>query len=218
MNADDEKVVNIYLNREERFKNSTNNECQAYIINSHDKMLQEYNSMKRELEYANNKIYELEGENDRLEKSLINLRGFVKNLSEMNKVNRNLYKKYAEFQNETRTLLMNQYAIVHQFTYDMYLDTAFVLAICAILYWFKFISMIDLIFTLTFKFGMFTVKICNYQKYMPYIKNIFKKINLNDTPYYDVSKKMLPKIQVIQDELKNIEAGNNFLNDLIDLQ
>ena len=49
-------------------------------------------------------------------------------------------------------------------------------------------------------------------------KNIYSEIPLDNSRYHKVCKKYMPVIDEVKAELAELEKGNDFLNDLIDVQ
>ena len=98
------KGVSIYLSENDKIgsRNSQSDSSTAYILRSHDNMLESYTKMKSELEVVTGEKFILEEENERMEKSLSNLKGFVKNLAIMRRLNSELLKKYIKYQNDTK--------------------------------------------------------------------------------------------------------------------
>ena len=120
MNSDsNSKQINIYLSDADKTEmnkkavESTENMSQQYIILSHDKMRIANEQLSEKLAELQRKCEELEEDNESMEKTVMNLKGFVKNIGEMNKLNIQLKKTYAKFQNESRNLIVDNYNTIY---------------------------------------------------------------------------------------------------------
>lgn len=223
--SEESKHINIYLNEvdKEQLKKSYNdNPAQTYILISHDKMLKEYNQMKIKLKEIEDVKTALETENERHEKSLSNLRGFVKNLAEIKQLHENLVKKYSMYQNDTRNILIDQYKLVYELISNICIYLIFTFLVYIILWGLGYISNNGL-FSICVIHGSKLVKDWGeYKKEIPYFKSIKFNLNIKDTLYHTMACGYLPGIQEIKIKLKDIEKGNDFLSDplheLIDIQ
>jgi hypothetical protein len=218
------KGVSIYLSENDKIvsRNSQSDSSTAYILRSHDNMLESYTKMKSELEAVNGEKFILEEENERMEKSLSNLKGFVKNLAIMRRLNSELLKKYIKYQNDTKNLLMEQYEITASVVYDNVMELILILVIYLFLYYFGLVRFIEMVLFIVLKGSFNLVKWTIYTRQLPYIKMAFKCIDIVDTKLYIIEQKNKQYINDRMTELKEIEKANEFLtdplNELIDLQ
>lgn len=220
-NQEELKHINIYLTDRENTilkKSSADNMSQSYIIQSHDKMSRDYALMKQRLDAIQSEKDLLEEYNDRLEHGRTNLMGFVKNLVLMKRLNEDLSKKYAKFQDETSILLVGQYELLYEFLYIIHIELLMIMVMMLFLWYFRFIRVSDLLFTIVVK-GI--ALLYRYYKF-PLIGGIGQSYAIKDTPYHTIKQKYLDGIKEKYNEIKELENGNLFLSDtlteLIDLQ
>jgi hypothetical protein len=218
------KGVSIYLSENDKIgpRNSQSDLSTAYILRSHDNMLESYTTMKSELESVNGEKFILEEENEHMEKGLSNLKGFVKNLAIMRRLNSELLKKYIKYQNDTKNLLTEQYEMTASVVYDNVIELILILIMYLFLYYFGLVRFIEMVLFIVLKGSFYLVKSTMYKIQLPYIKNIFKSIDIADTKLYIIEQKNKQYIIDRMTELKEIEKANEFLtdplNELIDLQ
>jgi Asp-tRNA(Asn)/Glu-tRNA(Gln) amidotransferase C subunit len=204
--------VNIYLSNSEVTslnELSEKNMTQVYIIKTNDKLRKDQSIMSQIISSRDIKISELEDDSERMEISITNLRGFVKNFGEMNKINEQLVKKYTTFQDKTRILLADKYNVILHIKWFQY-GTLFVCGLLNIIIWlFNIIS-----------FGMALSSVLIYWTLM--LTFMFKfhefRQDIKNTEYFILYHRCQPSIKELEEDLKKIKKGNDFLNDLIDLQ
>lgn len=223
----EQQPINIYLSRTEKTNlskttDNSSNASQAYIIASHDKMLRDYNRIKEDLSIMTAERDMLEEENERMEKSLTNLKGFVKNLALMNGLNKTLVKKYTKYQNDTYILLVEQYELVFHLIHDVMMELLLLFLIYISLWYFGFISFLDVVGVAMFKGTITAYKWTFYKTKVQHIKNIRSPPKIEDTKFHNIRKKNMNSIDEKLGEIKELESGNAFLsdplNELIDVQ
>lgn len=218
------KGFSIYLSENDKIKtmDSQSESSTAYILRSHDNMLESYTKMKSELESLKNEKFILEEENARMEKSLSNLKGFVKNLAIMCRLNSEILSKFIKYQDDTKNLLIDQYKITSVIVYDNVTELILILIMYLFLYYFGLVRFFEILLFILFKSSFNLVKWTLYRRKLSYIKNIFKNIDIADTKLYIIERKNKQYIKNRMTELKEIEKANEFLtdplNELIDLQ
>jgi hypothetical protein len=222
--VDDSRLVNIYLSKAEKEtinnkKNkSTSNMSQAYLIQSYDKMRQEYDELKIELAEKISLCDSLEEDNARMEKSITNLRGFVKNIAEINRMNERLKKIYMKFQVDTDAILIKNYNLIYRLVYDKFITLVITACLCIVLWYFNILNFMSIFVVLIMDFTLAIISIASFKGEFLYIKNIKVYPKVEDKEYYIVCKKYMTVINDITASLKDAEKGNDFLIDLIDLQ
>lgn len=218
------KHINIYLSDTDKTDMSKNaakshdNMSHQYIILSHDKMRVEYDLMTRDLAILRVRHDELEEESERMEKTITNLKGFVKNIGEMNKLNSQLKKSYSNFQNETRTIAMSNYSTIYWLVCDKVLSL-FVLFTMYVMLWFmNCVTFVDITLATVLDILVIGLTMYSFREEFSFIKYSWAAPKLSDTPYKVIHQKYMPVINEKMSELAELEKGNEFLNDLIDLQ
>lgn len=221
---DSSKHINIYLSPDDKSRmdakkvESPENMSQAYLIQSYDKMRREFDTLKIELGEKTRECETLEEDNERMEKTVTNIKGFVKNLGEMYKKNDQLKKRYSKFQNETSILLADSYNTIYRLVCDKVCTLLTIMGICLILWYFNCMTFSDIVFTATLDLSLMAVSLYTFRLECSYIKDIRVTPNIKDTKYHILRQKYMPVINDLDAELTELEKGNEFLNDLIDMQ
>lgn len=225
MNSDsNSKQINIYLSDADKTEmnkkavESTENMSQQYIILSHDKMRIANEQLSEELAELQRKCDELEEDNERMEKTVMNLKGFVKNIGEMNKLNIQLKKTYAKFQNESRNLIVDNYNTIYKLLCDKAVSMCIIFIVYMILWFMNCVSFVDVVLSVTLDsvLIMFTFRSFRYE--CSYVKDIRYAPDIKDTKYHAIHHKYATVISEKMSALAEIEKGNEFFNDLIDMQ
>ena len=201
--------VNIYLSNvevERLNKKPTENMAQVYLIQNNDKMKKDQIAMEKIIQRHEDKINELEDEIERLETSAVNLRGFVKNVGEMNKINNQLSSTYKTFQEKTGSLLKDQHIVIQSVGTHQILSFASIISLMFILWWFNGVDFSHVVFEISMQGAIFASFYINFNKHFSDAKH-----------YIALQKKYNAIIKESHDELKEAEKGNDFLNDLVDL-
>lgn len=225
MNSDsNSKQINIYLSDADKTEmnkkavESTENMIQQYIILSHDKMRIANEQLSEELAELQRKCDELEEDNERMEKTVMNLKGFVKNIGEMNKLNIQLKKTYAKFQKESRNLIVDNYNTIYKLLCDKAASMCIIFIVYIILWFMNCASFVDVVLSVTLNAAliMFTFRSFRYE--CSYVKDIRYAPDIKDTKYHAIHHKYATVISEKMSALAEIEKGNEFFNDLIDMQ
>lgn len=226
MNADsNSKQINIYLSDADKTEmnkkavESTENMIQQYIILSHDKMRIANEQLSEELAELQRKCDELEEDNERMEKTTMNLKEFVKNMRKMNKLNIQLKKTYAKFQNESRNLIVDNYKTIYRLLIDKAASLCGFFIVYMILWFTNCASFVDVVIISmpNFILNMFTFR--SFYNECSYVKGIrYVLLDIKDTKYHVIHNKYAPVISEKMSALAEIEKDNEFLNDLIDMQ
>ena len=222
--GDRNERVNIYLSASDnerliaRGGESNGNLTQVHLIQSNDKLRRGQDDMRLSLAANLNKIADLEDEEDRLEKSIVNLRGFAKNLGAMNRINEKLVKKNMAFQGKTRALLSDKYDSLYRIMcHHVFMLIGFVVGMF-ILWMFNFVEFGTCVSEVTLHGTIVMVFMFTFREEFQHVKSIRGVMDLKDTEYYTLYKRCQPSITELEEELKDIKKGNDFLNDLLDRQ
>jgi hypothetical protein len=218
------KQINIYLSDVDKTEmnkkaiESSENMSQQYIILSHDKMRIDRDLLNDELAELRRKYDELEDDNDQMEKTIINLKGFVKNIGEMNKLNSQINNTYSKFQTESRNLIIDNYNIIYKLIRTTAVSIGVIFIVYIILLFMNYVTMSDIgiLVALYGTLALFIVP--SFYNKCPYVKDIRYVLKIKDTDYHIIHHKYHHIICDKMMELTKIENGNAFLNDLIDMQ
>lgn len=228
--VEDSRLFNIYLSTKDTptenisvVQAARNNagkytSSQQYIIQRFEHMSKAYEQTKDELTEASIRCDLLEEDNERMEKSITNLRGFVKNMAEMNRMNDKLKKKYDKFQSETKDLLVVNYTLVYQLVYDRLFMTSIVAILCVLLCYFNYMTLRNVSIIIFLEFTLMFITFTSFREECSFIKSIRVSPHIKDTKYQVLHQRYMATIKEISVELHDAEKGNDFLNDLIDLQ
>lgn len=225
MNSDsNSKQINIYLSDADKTEmnkkavESTENMSQQYIILSHDKMRIANEQLSEELAELQRKCDELEEDNERMEKTVMNLKGFVKNIGEINKLNIQLKKTYAKFQNESRNLIVDNYNTIYKLLCDKAASMCIIFIVYVILWFMNCVSFVDVVLSVTLDAVLIMFTFRSFCNECSYVKDIRYAPDIKDTKYHAIHHKYASVISEKMSALAEIEKGNEFINDLIDMQ
>jgi hypothetical protein len=201
--------VNIYLSDTELKDNTS--DCtpslyKQYIITQNNKMLKERDTMQDELNDIKIDLQEITEENERNEKTIINLKGFVKNLGEINKIQTILNKSHKLYQRDTSQLLMANY---RAYMTLLLIFVGFVL--CSIFVHLMNSSLLVVLLDITYLITLFVFR---YEIKTAWFNNLYQK----NKKYDKLVAQWTTALRNYQKELGELNAGNDFLNDLIDVQ
>jgi hypothetical protein len=199
----------------------TNNLMHEYIISSQIETNKENNLLKKEIKDLTNEKNSIEDDNERMEKSLINLKGFVKNFAMLSNLNKKLNKIEENNKKEIKAFyIYTNFLLVY--------DISFMCKINLILNLLLYILMYNDYISL---YTIYTIYIILYTPF--HIKFLFMNYN-NDKDkvpengdtriinYNNYIKKYKNEINEIKSEIKEIVSGNAFLSstmiELIELQ
>ena len=228
--SEDSRLFNIYLStkdnptgthdadkHQKKFDRKTNS-SQQYIIQRFEQMSKSYDELKQELAEKCMLCDSLMADNESMEKSITNLRGFVKNMAEMNRMNEKLKKKYAKFQSETKDLLVVNYNLIYKLAYDKLVMAGIMVILCALLCYFNCLTLRNASLMIFMEFTLMYITFSSFKQECSFIKSISAYPNIKNTKYQVLHQKNMPSIKEISEELHDAEKGNDFLNDLIELQ
>ena len=225
MNSDsNSKQINIYLSDADKTEmnkkavESTENMSQKYIILSHDKMRIANEQLSEELAELQRKCDEFEEDNERMEKTVMNLKGFVKNIGEMNKLNIQLKNTYTKFQNESRNLIVDNYNTIYKLLCDKVASMCISFIVYMILWFMNCASFVYVVLLVTLDAALIMFTFLSFCNEFSYVKDIRYAPDIKDTKYHVIQHKYAPVISEKTSALAKIEKGNEFLNDLIDMQ
>jgi len=156
MNSDsNSKQINIYLSdvdnteMDKKAVESTENMSQQYIILSHDKIRIANEQLSEELAELQRKYDELEEDNECTEKIDMNLKGFVKNIGEMNNLNIQFNKTYTKFQKESHNLIVDNYNTIYMLLCGKAASMCIIFNVYMILWFMNCASFVDVVLSVT---------------------------------------------------------------------
>lgn len=196
-----DRPVNIFLSEHEMKSMKDANDATEYLIMQNNKILQERDRMKEELARTKARLDDIIEDADRDEKRIINLKGFAKNLAELNATRITMADYYRLYQNDTARLLKHQYE-----EYTFLVLTMLGLFLCELL---------SLVFGATgITFVMFVIALI-FMRHM--IKSVWSDVlNGKNLRYDDLVLKWVDIIRGCKKDVKEITKGNDFLDELID--
>ena len=161
---------------------------------------------------------ELDEDNESMKETVMNLKVFVKNIGEMNKLNIQIKKTYEKFQNESRNLIVDNYNTIYKLICAKAVLMCIIFIVYVFLRFMNCVSFLDVVLSVTLYAAliMFTSRLfCNE---CSYVKDIRYAPDIKDTKYHVIHNKYTPVISEKMAALAEIEKDNEFLNDLIDIQ
>jgi len=197
--------VNIYLSDAE-MKESKSSDGMEYIIAQNNKMVAERDEMKLQIILITTELREITEENEQNEKTIINLKGFVKNLGEINKSHIEISNYRRLYQKDTAALLKSNY--------NMY---------AALIFMFVAILMCEVVVHLICSFAFTVFVDITYMSVIVMMRHEIKDawrntIHKKNKKYDELCRNWVSVLCESQKELKALNDGNDFLNDLIDVQ
>ena len=136
----------------------------------------------------------------------------------MNRINESLAKKYSAFQGRTRILLTDNYNALYYIAIHQVIILFGFVGMFIIFWWFNIVTfgyaVLESILQ-GFLVGGFLFK---FRKEFQHVKSVIHQPDFKTTEYFTLYQKCQPGITELEEELKEIKKGNDFLNDLIDLQ
>ena len=196
---------NIYLSDNELKSMKNKEDATEYLILQNNKILKERDEMKEELNIIKSQLEEMTEESERYEKSIINLKGFAKNLGEMHKYQVSLDEYRRLYQKETANLFKQQYK-----------EYSALILLMLVMFIGELLALI---------FGdVFRIVILLSQFILLVITRYVIKEVCSDTmhgtnkKYDELVSKWTGILCDCKKEIYDITKGNDFLNDLIDIQ
>lgn len=210
--------VNIYLSTTDTQKlenGSSKNEM--YLIMTYDKMRQDYDNQKKCLVKFESDIAALEDDNDHMERSIQNLRGYVKNMSELAKLNKSISDKYKAYQADTESIAVANYQIIKSMI-TKNIAMMFIISVAYFLLWaFDVIYFEEIVFNLGIVLPIVGIYTYGFRQNYWCVANMFKRVDVKHTMYYNIKQTYVTAINNKLEEIVEITKGNDFLNDLVDL-
>lgn len=219
-----QKQINIYLSDSDKndLRNkaniSTDNMSQQYIILNNDKMRIANNKLSNDLGNLQLRFDELDEDSGRMEKTITNLKGFVKNIGEMNKLNNQLKKSYSKFQKDTRNILVTSCHTTNRLMFDKVFSGFVIVIIYIFLLYMDCVTVSSVTLALVLEVLVITTSIFAFNGDYAFITNSMDDTNIDETKYNQMRKKYTSFIADKIADLAELERGNEFLNDLIDMQ
>ena len=124
----------------------------------------------------------------------------------------------SSFQKKTNALLAGEYKLFHKVVYDRVLELVIYSFVCMGLYWFGVVDFGVMVSGIMAQITLFLGFMRTFAIDFKFIKSVRCPLNLKNTEYYVLFQRCQPLITETEEELKEIKKGNDFLNDLIDLQ
>lgn len=195
----------IFMSKEELEQMST---CDhSYLILLNDKLRISQDNMKAEIDELSHQISEYEREEDRMEKSLINLRGITKNFIEVNKLYKIKNNTHKDFIRQMET--HSTYLHTELSKYQMYVD------ILTTFFLFNALISMLIVFDVLGATSVIVVVISQYA--IIWVSKRLSPFKLRDERAILIKTNYTEKLSGIVNSIKKINKSIDFLNELVEL-
>jgi hypothetical protein len=207
---------NIHINIIEQGKDdleTSNNKSETYIILMNEELNNKNREQIEEIKDLNSQIVELENQSDRSEKSITYMRGLLKNFVELKNMLINLNKLYLDKYNNSNQKMdfinkfiieLNQFVKIIPFVSGLILSFTFLMGMISIYEILMYMFLLGITVLILMAYTKISIELFyNFDKF---------KSNVDElTKHYNV------KIVSLENIIKKVEDGNDFLNEYIDV-
>lgn len=212
---------NIYLNDNETRNIKENNVTEAdkgnaYMFLIHDKLRKDHDELRYELIKMQEQYTEIENDNGRMEKTIINLKGYIRNINTLNNLNKLMVKKYIQYQKDTAETTKVGYSDVRYFInngINMILTIILLQVLLCVTGLILFNTMVFNLINLTPVFAYYIYKIrVNYWDLL----TSHSRLNIKLTQLHGITQHYNHEITKIKEDIKEVSRGIDFLSEVLD--
>ena len=207
---------NIHINIIEPGKDAlekSNNKSETYIILMNEELNNKNREQIEEIKDLNSQIIDLEDQSDRTEKSVIYMRGLLKNFVELKNMQISLNKLYVnKYTNNIQKLdFINKFILnLNECIKIIPVVSAIILSLIFLMEIINLYEILMYIFIIGI-IGLITIYYTKISTELFYNYNKFK-CNVDE-----LNKTYNQQIKTLENKIKKIEDGNDFLNEYIDI-